>query len=151
MKYYRFKESSHTIDYNPKTKESFLTEDMWGDSIPRFRTKLIKSKEELIQALTKELKSDYKKNYKSLVEDIIREIGIEEYEVEYKDIPCIIVRCNRLLDDYESDASRFPTLYLKSAKELPDLNLKYEYEVYLILKSGKLKLSKEYSTYTEDF
>lgn len=65
---------------------------------------------------------------------------------KFPDIPCIIVKCVALSDQWETDADRTPVLYFSSAKELESFDPNYYYEVYLI-ENGELVLSKKLSTY----
>jgi hypothetical protein len=153
MKYYRLKETDYVIGWEkldgdtfhviPKIVKKDLFKGYYKDNIERFENYFVKSKEELINLL-----NEFDECIQSgLVSEIIDKVGIEEYEINYKDIPCIVIQCESLNDQFECDANRVPTLYLKSAKELETLDLDYFYEVYLISEDGKLTLCKEYSSY----
>lgn len=155
MKYYNIKENDYIIGwietedkhYTPKLIKEDLYNGYFIDYIPDFKNQFIKSKEDLIESFIRCLHS-YGINNDSFINDIINTIGIDEYEINYEDIPCIIVKCEPLEDQYECDASRIPTLYLNSMKDLETLSIDYLYEVWAI-KDGKLSYCEEYSTYID--
>ena len=153
MKCYNIKDNDYIIGwvktedghFDPKLLKKNLYNGYLIDYLPDFKNQFIKSKEELIKSLINCL-HDYDITNDSFINYVINTIEIDEYEVNYEDIPCIIVKCEPLEDQYECDASRIPTLYLNSMKELETLNIDYPYEVWKI-KDGKILYCEEYSTY----
>lgn len=91
-------------------------------------------------------KSSYSRSWK-LIDEIIEKIGVETFEIDYPNKPCIVVECKELSDQYECDADRTPIEYLNSAKELENKKYSFEYEVYIINENGSLELNDELGTY----
>lgn len=115
------------------------------DHIGNLEKEKCTSKEELRKKL-REIVFESEVNEK-LIDEIIEKAGIEIFEINFPDIPCVIVKCTSLHDQYECDADRTPVFYLKSAKELENLNYKFDYEVWLINKDGSLERNKKLGNY----
>lgn len=105
------------------------------------------SEEELHKKLCEIVFESKESINEKLINEIIKKAGIATFEIKFPDIPCIIVKCTELDDQYECDADRTPKFYLKSAKELEHLNYKFYYEVWLINKNGSLKRDKKLGNY----
>lgn len=157
MKYFKFKKNNACIydceelyineeDAHKEHKGGFFS------CIPEFKQEKCKSIEEL-----RNLLFDYQFKYNvskdfypeawKIVDEVIEKIGIETFSISYPNIPCIIVRCDLLDDQYECDACRTPIEYLDSAKELENKKYDFNYEVYLIKENGLLKRRKDLGTY----
>lgn len=80
------------------------------------------TKEGLIEQLTIAVEQEY---LKYAIDEI------EEFDIEFPDIPCIFVRCDEISEDsYAFD--RVPLFFFKSAKEIENLDISYPFEVYKI-------------------
>ena len=105
------------------------------------------SEEELQKKLCERVFGNKESINKKLIDEIIEKAGIETFEINFPDVPCIIVKCEELDDQYECDADRTPIFYLNSAKELENKNYEFYYEVWLINKNGSLKRDKKLGNY----
>ena len=148
-KFYRLKRSL-TIFTNDEDKWKIGNSNGWGDFISDFTWARCKSIEDLknnIKSFLQEyLEEEFNENL-YLIDNIIEKGKVESYEIDFPNIPCIIVKCEVLGDQFECDADKTPMLYLNSMKELENFKIDYEYEVYSIDKFGNLVLEREYSTY----
>lgn len=158
MKCYKLKENNFYL-YN---LERIITEDErknihggFFSLLGTFEDSLCKSLELLKQKIyeyefkyeiDEEDQEEVSKCFK-LVDEIISRAGIETYEVEYPNIPGIVIEIEELTDQFECDANRTPKLYLKSLSELENLELNGLYEIYSIKKNGEFKFEPKFSTY----
>jgi len=145
MKYYKLKENNACIYGGKKlyTNEKDAHKEHLGGTFTRiqnFSRNKCRSIEELHNIICKY-------GFSKHVDEIIEKVGVETFEIEFPDIPCIVVKCVELEDQYECDADRTPMFYLNSAKELEDKSYNFDYEVWVINKNGSIELNEELGTY----
>lgn len=158
MKYYKLKKNNACI---VNSEEFFINKDDaykkykggFFNTIGTFKEYKCKSIQELKQEILKRYFAEdiddevfYPLALK-LVDEIIEKVGVETFEINYPDQPCIIVKCETLGDQFECDANRIPFHYLQSAKEIETSNFGFYFEVWLINKDGSIKLNKDLGTY----
>jgi len=140
MKIYRLIENDYV--YNPNCG-LLLNESKPGFNIDidTYKNLRCTTKQQLIDEIIADTHMD-----NDTLNELLSKCPIIEEELELPNVPCVIVKCNELGDQWECDADRIPVLYFNSTKELKNFDPDYYYEVYVI-ENGKLILNEELSTY----